>query len=92
MDTEPKYTLITGGNRGIGKALARELAGRGINLLVNNAGLDKPQAAFQCFSEGDLGIVLFVSGDYSPEVLNPVMMCVSLLERVSTGTVARFNN
>jgi short-subunit dehydrogenase len=34
MDTEPKYALITGGSRGIGKALAREFAGRGMNLLL----------------------------------------------------------
>ncbi len=34
MDTELKYTLITGGSRGIGKALARECAGRGMNLLL----------------------------------------------------------
>lgn len=34
MDPELKYTLITGGSLGIGKALARECAGRGMNLLL----------------------------------------------------------
>ena len=40
---ELKYTLITGGSKGIGKALAREFAHRGMNLLLvarNQAGLD----------------------------------------------------
>jgi short-subunit dehydrogenase len=43
MDTEPAYTLITGGSRGIGKALAREFARRGMHLLLvarTAAGLD----------------------------------------------------
>ena len=34
MDKEISYTLITGGNKGIGKALARECARRGMNLLL----------------------------------------------------------
>ena len=34
MEEALKYTLITGGSRGIGKALAGEFAGRGMNLLL----------------------------------------------------------
>lgn len=34
MDQKPKFTLITGGSRGIGYALARECAGRGMHLLL----------------------------------------------------------
>jgi short-subunit dehydrogenase len=34
MDTEMNYALITGGSRGIGNAIARECAGRGMNLLL----------------------------------------------------------
>ncbi len=34
MDPQCKYTLITGGSLGIGKALARECASRGMNLLL----------------------------------------------------------
>jgi short-subunit dehydrogenase len=34
MNTDMKYTLITGGSRGIGYGLARECAGRGMNLLL----------------------------------------------------------
>jgi len=43
MNEGIKYTLITGGSRGIGKALAREFARRGNNLLLvarNQEGLD----------------------------------------------------
>ncbi len=43
MNEGIKYTLITGGSRGIGKALAREFARRGNNLLLvarNKEGLD----------------------------------------------------
>lgn len=34
MNDNRKYTLITGGSRGIGFAMARECAGRGMNLLL----------------------------------------------------------
>ncbi len=34
MDAENTYTLITGGSGGIGYALARECAGRGMNILL----------------------------------------------------------
>ncbi len=34
MDEHITYTLITGGNRGVGKALARECAGKKMNLLL----------------------------------------------------------
>jgi short-subunit dehydrogenase len=34
MDTGSTFALITGGSLGIGKALARECAGRGMNLLL----------------------------------------------------------
>jgi len=34
MDNEMNYTLVTGGSMGIGKALARECARRGMNLLL----------------------------------------------------------
>lgn len=35
MDFQHKYALVTGGTRGLGRAIALELAGRGANVAVN---------------------------------------------------------
>jgi short-subunit dehydrogenase len=51
------YTLITGGSSGIGKALAREWAGRGMNLvLVSRPGpkLESTSAEFKSVYKTDI--------------------------------------
>ena len=47
MDKELTYTLITGGSRGIGHALARECASRGMNLLLVSKQEDELISAVQ---------------------------------------------
>ncbi len=44
MDTDRKYTLITGGSLGIGRAMARECARHGMNLLLVAKQLDELEA------------------------------------------------
>lgn len=54
--------IITGASRGIGRALALDLAGRGVNIVVNARSADKiEEVAGQC---RDLGVQAdFVAGD-----------------------------
>ncbi len=40
-----KIALVTGANRGIGKEVCRQLAGRGLTVLLSGRDLDKAQAA-----------------------------------------------
>src|SRR5699024_11297839 len=44
MDLQRKTALVTGSSRGIGKAIALELARRGANIVVNYAGSEEKAA------------------------------------------------
>ncbi|MFP3916124.1 MAG: SDR family NAD(P)-dependent oxidoreductase, partial [Actinomycetota bacterium] len=62
-----RVALVTGGSRGIGRAIARELAGRGHPVAVNYA--SSPEAAEEVVSavEGQGGKALAVQADVSDE-------------------------
>ncbi|MEO5929492.1 MAG: SDR family oxidoreductase [Candidatus Kapaibacterium sp.] len=67
MNTYQKKTaIITGASRGLGLALARELAGRGWNLIIDARGADELREAQQSLS-GD-GWFVGIAGDINDPV------------------------
>ncbi|MCI0575594.1 MAG: SDR family oxidoreductase [Chloroflexi bacterium] len=61
IDKQHQTALITGASRGLGLALARELAGRGWHLLINARGQAALEAAYQELSRHTH--VIAIAGD-----------------------------
>jgi NAD(P)-dependent dehydrogenase (short-subunit alcohol dehydrogenase family) len=55
--------IVTGGSRGLGKALARELLGKGLTVIIDGRSPDELERARQELSE--IGDVIAVRGDVS---------------------------
>jgi NAD(P)-dependent dehydrogenase (short-subunit alcohol dehydrogenase family) len=62
-----KIALVTGGNRGIGLAIAQGLQAKGYQLIVTARSLDKAQAAAAKLGATTIPLELDISSDRSIE-------------------------
>jgi NAD(P)-dependent dehydrogenase (short-subunit alcohol dehydrogenase family) len=67
--TTPKRVLITGGNRGIGYAIAQGLLAQGCEVFITASTLERAQAAAAQLSDAVIPLELDVSDDCSIEQL-----------------------
>lgn len=65
MDLEGKVACITGGTRGIGRAIAEGFVAEGAKVVVNGRSPDKGQAAIDEMNAGDA--VHFIAGDVTEQ-------------------------
>ena len=56
-----KIALVTGGTRGIGRAISKDLKDAGYNVVANYAGNEEAAAAFK--SETGINVIKFDVGD-----------------------------
>ncbi|MDY6941286.1 MAG: SDR family NAD(P)-dependent oxidoreductase, partial [Cyanobacteriota bacterium] len=67
METQPKQALVTGGNRGIGLAIARGLLAKGYETIITSRSLAEAEKAAKTLEGKVVPIELDVSDDRSIE-------------------------
>ena len=67
MSFEGKVALVTGGGSGTGEAIARELAGLGVNLVVTDISRDGAQRVSDAIKDAGGVAVPFVANSATPE-------------------------
>ena len=58
MSSPDRFALVTGGNRGIGLEICRQLAGRGLNVFLGSRDPEKGAAAIEALARDGLTLVL----------------------------------